>query len=465
MKLGSRVRLLAAVALALLTASAVAASRARFGGTLKLAVTSREPVLDPTLADTPGEAALAALVAPSVCRLDAAQRIHPILASELSRSGPLRVRLALRPGMAAAGTPVGPQELLQSWARLTQAQTLSPYRALLFPLRGEGRSTSPGLTPGSVELALTFPWPDLEKSLCHPALGIVDPKNGAPMGLGAYVPAAARGQFTANASSAEGRPYPDKLSLSATNERGAARLLALKQAHVVIGAADDASSPSQPPALFATYLAFSPARAGPEFRQLFEASVDRGDLTRFFVRAPSAPMHQLLPPALMPQQPAARPPLPASAHPRELALLYDASLEDQRAVAERIQVKLHDRGLKVSLKTIPRTELRTRWAKGDYDLMLHALLLPPLPGPALAVVMEASGRHDLLPVELPLIGAVADPAARDAKSRERAEALRSSLPFIPLYAQALRVQASSAVAGLALDAQGLPLLDQLFLTE
>jgi peptide/nickel transport system substrate-binding protein len=456
--------LLAALALALPTA-APAASRARFGGTLKLALAGREPTLDPLLADAPADAALASLVAPPICRLDAAQRVRPLLASELVRSGPLRVRVGIRPGLSSAGAPVGPQEIFRSWSRLTQAQTLSPYRALLYPLRGELRLAIQGHSPGSLELNLGFPWPDLEKSLCHPALGIVDPRTGAPVGLGAYTPTEGRGLFVANPYFPEGRPYPDRLSVIATNERGAARQLALKQVHAVIGAVDDAASSGQPPALFATYLAFTPARVGPELRQLFESSVDRSDLTRFFVRAPSVPMHQLLPPALMPQQPLPRPAPPAGARPRELALLYDASLEDQKAVAERIQVKLHDRGLKVSLKGLSRAELRAHWAKADYDLMLHALLLPPVAGPALAVVMEAAGRRDLLPVELPAIGAVSDAPAREAKARERAEALRPTLPFIPLYAQALRAQVSTAVSGLTLDAQGLPLLDQLFLTE
>src|SRR6187431_1519769 len=130
---------LAVLALVVLPAFAVAASRARFGGTLKIAVAGHEPVLDPALADSPGEAALTSVVAPGVCRLDAAQRVRPLIASELARAGALRVRVAVRPGLTAAGAPIGAVEVAQSWARLSQAQTLSPYRALLFPLRGEGR--------------------------------------------------------------------------------------------------------------------------------------------------------------------------------------------------------------------------------------------------------------------------------------------------------------------------------------
>jgi hypothetical protein len=145
-----------------------------------------------------------------------------------------------------------------------------------------------------------------------------------------------------------------------------------------------------------------------------------------------------------------------------VTLLYDATNEDQRAVAERIQVKLHDRGYKVALEPLPRSLLRTRWAKGDYDMMLQSLLLPPVPGPALAIVLDAAGRKDLLGVELPLIGAVADMAARDARARERAIALGPSVPILPLYAQGLGVRAAPELGGLVLDAQGLPVLDGVY---
>jgi hypothetical protein len=205
---------------------------------------------------------------------------------------------------------------------------------------------------------------------------------------------------------------------------------------------------------------------GPDFRARFEAAIDRADLVRFFVRAPATAMYQLLPPALMPQQPLPRPAAPAPLTvPKDLTLVFDSGLEDARAVAERIQVRLHDRGYKIALRAVSRSDLRAIWASGDFDLMLHPLLLPPVPGPALAVTMEAAGRHDLLPVELPLIGNIADPAARDARARERAEALRPSLSFIPLYAQGLRVQASPAVANLGFDAQGLPILEEAFLVD
>jgi hypothetical protein len=254
--------------------------------------------------------------------------------------------------------------------------------------------------------------------------------------------------------------------VTAGDPRSGQRLLSFNQAEVGVGLEplQGFSALDPGPALYATYLAFNPSRAGPGLRAAVERSLDRADLTRFFVRAPSVPMSSLLPPALMPQEAAPSGAPAATPAVRELTLLYDAGLEDQRAVAERLQIKLHDAGQRVVLKPLTRAALRAKWASGDFDLMLHGLLLPPIPGPALAVVLDAAGRHELLARELPPIGAIADDAARDARARERARALAPELPFIPLYAQGLRVVAGGKVEGLASDAFGLPVLDGAFLS-
>ncbi|MFP2958816.1 hypothetical protein ACLEPN_13470 [Myxococcus sp. 1LA] len=110
-----------------------------------------------------------------------------------------------------------------------------------------------------------------------------------------------------------------------------------------------------------------------------ESAIDREDLTRLFVQAPAQPMPHLLPPALLDAPARPRPSAPPVSPARTVTLRYDASVEDQRAVAERIQVKLHQRGYTVALEALPRAALRARWAQGDFELMLHALLLPPCP--------------------------------------------------------------------------------------
>jgi peptide/nickel transport system substrate-binding protein len=198
-----------------------------------------------------------------------------------------------------------------------------------------------------------------------------------------------------------------------------------------------------------------------------ETSVDRADLVRFFVPAPAVPMYRLLPPALLPQSPEpVRPSAPkVPAPPRTLTLLYDRAEEDHRAVAERLQVKLHDRGFRIALEPLSRRALYEKWNAQTYEVILLSVLHPPSAGPALALALELSGRHDLLGKELPAIGQLSDPPAREALSRTRADALLPALPIVPLYARALALGSASTVSHLTFDAHGIPRLDELFLVR
>jgi MarR-like DNA-binding transcriptional regulator SgrR of sgrS sRNA len=450
---------------ALMPDRALAASRARYGGTLRAAIAGRPPEAEPSLADSPSDAAVLSLTANPPCRLDGARRIRPVLASEIGWRGPLKLNLELRPGIKfESGTAVSARDVVASWSRLSRPGSLSPYRALLFPLRSEGqRLSSAAVSAQNLELPLAFSWPDLVGSLCHPALAIRPATEAGFGGVGPFRATSTAHEFDANLGFPLGRPFVDKLALAFTDERGAARQLALGQAQVAVGAAGPRASARDSQALYATYLAFKLERAGADFRRAFEATIDRDDLTRFFVPAPSAPMHSLLPPALMPQEPISRPAAPAQAAGRALTLMFDQSLPEQRLVAERLQVKLHDLKYAIALRPVPRADLRAAWSTGNFDLMLHAVLLPPFAGPALALAIETSGRHELLSTELPAIGALADDADRERAALERARALLPSLPLIPLYAQAVNLVARSEVASLGVDGYGLPALDDAFL--
>lgn len=417
-----------------------AASRARYGGTLKLATAARATETDPLLADTPIEATLVSLLNRPLCRLERSGAVTPVLA-ELSRPLPLSVRLALRPGLARASA--AELSAVEVAAHLTRiASGSSPYRALLAPLKAA--------TSG--ELTLAFAFPDFERALCHPAL--------APAGVGPY--RFVNQAFTPNVFFPEGRPFTDALTVTSTDARAAERLLQQRKTHLALGlgaAADDSAL------LYSTFLAFNPARTGPEFRAAFEATIERTDLTRFFVLPPAAPMLQLLPPPLAASMTEpARLPRPAPlATPRELTLAYDAALVDHRAVAERLQVKLHAAGYRIALKPLPRAQLRTR--PQDFDLSIQSLLMPPTASLALALALELAGRHDQLAAVLPTLGMIADDKARARAAQVLAEKLWPELPLIPLYAQALGVQASKDVQNLKTDAHGLPQLDAVFLGQ
>ncbi|HEX4621672.1 MAG TPA: peptide ABC transporter substrate-binding protein, partial [Myxococcaceae bacterium] len=346
---------------------ASAASRPRYGGILRVASATAPQGADPLLADAPAEAALLGLTTRGVCRLDRNGRVVPELALSLERPLPSQVRVTLLPGLrTASGEAVGAQELAQSWGRLSQPASASPYRALLYPLKGEGRALSAAVTSQyALDMGLAFPWPDLEKSLCHPALAPL--AGGNPKlsnGIGPFLATRAGGPFTFNVNAPEGRPFVDRLALAATDEHGATRAFAeLHQAEVALGTSGGAPAG---PLLYATYLAFRPERAPATFRQSVESAIDRSDLTRFFVRGPAAPLSQLLPPALMPNEPVAPPARPASV-PQEMTLLYDTALPDQKWVAERIQVRLHDLGYRIQLRSMARASLRAAWASGDFD--------------------------------------------------------------------------------------------------
>lgn len=440
------------------------ASRARYGGILRVAVPGAPAEADPTLSDLPLEAAVLSLSSQPLCRYDAQGRFDSNLALDVTRPTPTQMRIALRSGLRfAGGAPLNVRHVADAWSRLLSPTSPSPYRALFFPLRDQGRQLLSAVTPPSLlELSLSFPWPDLERSLCHPALAVT-PARGAT-GIGPYLPASAPGVFTFNVNAPDGRPFSERVVLSNTDQRGADKLYSLGQANVIMGG-ESARDSRVGPALYATYLLFQPGRAGANFRGAFEAAVDRGDLVRHFVRsAPSVAMQQLLPPALMPQQPAKQTGVAGRGPAAELTLLYDLSAPDQKAVAERIQVKLHDRAFRIVLRGISRSDLRQKWATGDFDLMLHGVLLPPAPAPAFAVALDLSGRRDLLSSELPFIGALNDAAARDSRVRERAEALLPQLNVFPLYAQALALQARPEVQNLLFDAQGLPKLADAFLS-
>jgi peptide/nickel transport system substrate-binding protein len=432
---------LGALFLLFLAFPSFAASRARYGGTLKIATAVKATETDPLLADTPLVATLVSLLHRPLCRIERSGAVTPVLASELSRPSPTSVRALLRPGLArASGSDLASAELASHLTRI--AGSLSPYRALLAPLKSASGS----------ELTLAFPFPDFERALCHPAL--------APSGVGPY--RFANQTFTANVFFPEGRPFTDALTVSTHDARGAARLLQQRKAHLAFGlstAADDSAL------LYSTFLAFNPGKTGPDFRAAFESAIERAELTRLWVLPPAAPMPQLLPPPLaLGMTESTRPTAPAPlSTARELTLAYDAASPDHRPIAELLQVKLHASGYRIALKPISRVQLRNN--SGAFDLVLHSVLVPPTPSLALALALELGGRHDQLPLHLTALGAITDDKARARAAQVLAEKLWRELPLIPLYAQALGIQAARDVQNLKTDAQGLPLLDSIFLGQ
>jgi hypothetical protein len=451
----------------LLAAPAGAATRPQAGGVLKVAHLPTSSERAPALQDTPLEATLAALSARPLCQVALDGTVRPTLARAFERPAPGVLRVQLAAGLQTAGD--GALGAAAVAAALEEVRTgPTPYRALLAPLRGPPRV----LSPTALELPLAHAAPDLERALCHPALAVASGRTS----VGPFTPPPAPGAArTAVATFPAGRPFLERVVAEAADERGVLRQLALRQAQLGLGVGGEGALRAHA-ALHLTVLTLPPSLSGPGLRAAVERAVDRGDLARYFVQGPSQPVHELLPPTLL-APPSAR---PASARqlPRgpgggtaggtaggtgtpapDVPLLYDATLEDHRAVAERLQVRLKDLGWRVRLQPLGRAALRRAWSEGAEALVLQALLLPPAPGPALGVVLEAARVPALAREELAELARVADAGARDARARERALALRERVPLIPLFVQPLSIRAAPSLQGLAFDAQGLLVLD------
>jgi MarR-like DNA-binding transcriptional regulator SgrR of sgrS sRNA len=437
----------------LATTASLAAGRARYGGTLQVVVAGKMTEADPLYADAPLEAALISLVASPMCRLDAHQRIEAALAQDFT-GGFTSIEIRLSPATRGDGKPLTAQDAAAALRRALTEPT--PYRGLLLPL--ETTNSVGAIGTDRVAFKLAFPWPDLGAALCHPSLALS--QSPRTDGAGPFAAQSGQGSYLPQSAYPRGRPYVDALRLSSSDARGAARQVAQRKAHLALGIAPADAPP--PPALSATYLLFSPEKAGAAVRGALEKAVDRDDLTRFFaVRAPTVPMNGLLPPLLQPDAKLPPPAAVASAQ-KPLTLKWDQSIEDHRAVAERLQVKLQDLGYRVALEPVSRRALREAWAKGDYSLMLQQVLLPPVPAPALAVVATLA-RAPNAAARLKPLGALADARERADKARALASELATELHLLPLYAQGLALQPAAGLQQLSLDGFGLPRLDDVFL--
>ena len=120
--------------LMLLALPAAGGSRARYGGTLKIASAAKATETDPLLADTPIEATLVSLLNRPLCRIERSGAITGLLVSELTHPTPTTLRALLRPNLARAnGVELTAAEVAAHLTRIAAGS--SPYRALLAPLK------------------------------------------------------------------------------------------------------------------------------------------------------------------------------------------------------------------------------------------------------------------------------------------------------------------------------------------
>jgi peptide/nickel transport system substrate-binding protein len=184
-------------------------------------------------------------------------------------------------------------------------------------------------------------------------------------------------------------------------------------------------------------------------------SLDRAELGRLYARGPSAPLATLVPPSVLPPSPPpALSPLPApssgGAPPARLVLLAAADGPDQRAVAERLQVKLFDAGIRAAAELEGQARFASRLAAEDYDVALVAVpvlaLAPSQAAGQVALATRGSAAAQRAMSEL--AGLAPDAAA------VRAAELTRALDLVPLFATGVRASTGRSLEGLRIRADG-----------
>ncbi|MGV3625338.1 MAG: hypothetical protein ACO1OB_31295 [Archangium sp.] len=389
----------------LFSLSAFAGSRPRPGGTLQLVLVSPSMTVDPSSADAPIDAFRLSLTHQPICRL---------------------VEMTRAPGVLKLTVPASIETKF-----VTEA--LARGNALLTNVG------TPNVTGREIELPIRGARADLERTLCHPLFSL-------PIG-----PFKVKGaKLEAFEDQPMGRPYLDALSLQATDARTAERLFGQRRAQLVVGA----STPSEAPQFFVTALTLGPGLA--QVRTAIESSIDRADLARFFVPAPSAALPSLQPGAT-PTSPTPARPAPVTP-PQELTLLFDETAEHERGIAQRLQVKLQPFGYRVALKPLPRADVKAK-TLGANEVALRSFALPPSPTGTLLMWLSITGQQARAAAALQSISSAPD---ADVRARELSLQLANELNVIPLVTRGLGVSATRDVQHLTRDAMGLPRVDDAF---
>ena len=452
-----------ALALALAPGLASGGVRPAPGGTATVALPGDARAPDPALAEDAADLFLSRATSAPLLGRDAEGRLAPGVLAEVPASddGGRTFRLRVREGLAtAAGAPLGAAEVGATIARLLARAPASPHAWAALPIAGAdavlaGHAAAPEgirvVSERDLVLSLAFPLPELPELLA--ALPLAVP------GLGPFVAAAApaRGSalLRANLAAAGGRPFLDALALRAADARTAARLLARGEAQLVLRpeAAGGAAGPALP-ALRVTVAALGPGLGVGRARVRTElASVDRGALARRFVRGAAVPLQTLVPPALLAgastSAQTARD--PGAAPPGRVRILVRTDATDPRAIADRLQVTLFDRGIAAAVEAVDRERFAARLAAGDYEIALVEVRVLAT-RPALAAGQIAFATR----------GAAASRRAMAAlagleggEAAAAAERVARELDLVPLVATAARTSTGPGLRGIAAGPDGL----------
>jgi peptide/nickel transport system substrate-binding protein len=446
--------------LALAPAFASAGVRPGYGGTIRIGVPVA-PRLAPG-APTAADALLERATTLPLLEPDAGGTLSAAALSEVPapEAGARAFRLRLRPGLVdASGRALGAEDVAARLAALAR-DPASPDGWIALPILGAdalaaGRATVLAgvqvLSPTELLVSLAFPLPDFPWLLATAPAAL---RDAGPFVLGPQRRPGEPLPLARNDRTWRGRPFADALELVPVDPRAATRLLEQQKLDLVLRpeAAGGRSGPPLRSPSTATVAAVNGARlgAGAEAVRRALASLDRAELARRFVRGPAEPLPSLAGPSGVP---AAPPPSPSGAEPPappRIVLLADSSAPDQRALAERVQVKLFDRGLRAQVDLVDAARARSRLAAGDYDVALVAVPLRSA-RPALAagqVAFAARGPEAGRRALSLLAGLEGERAVAEA------ERLARELDLFPLVSSGLRTSLGPALEGLAPRADG-----------
>jgi peptide/nickel transport system substrate-binding protein len=444
--------------------SAQAGLRPAYGGEIRVLLSSPPRVSDPALATDPSDLALVRALHATPLEIDAGGRLAPGLLEEVPvpEAAGRAFRLRLRAGLRFSdGTPLAAADLAASLTRLLTRD--GPHAWLSLPILGadaflSGRAATLAgvqvLSDRELLVTLAFPMPEWPWALATPAAAVVSPRGAGagPFLLQSLDAGGAR--LTVNPFHWRGRAFADGLVLASGDARSAAHALPRGEADLVLRpeAAPGAAAWTPTPALLATVAVVNAGRLGSGADRVRRVlgSLDRAELARQYARGPSAPMSTLVPPAVLPAAPASAATASGAAAPARLALLALADAPDQRAAAERLQVKLFDGGVRAATELEPPVRFAARLAAGDYDVALVPVQVEAL-APALAagqVALATRGPAAARRALAELAGLAPDAAGA------RAAALTGSLDLVPIFATGARASAGAALEGLRVGADG-----------
>jgi peptide/nickel transport system substrate-binding protein len=461
----TRAALLLVVLPALFPAAARGGTRPRYGGALRLLLPAVPAELDPARACSPSELEAVRALHATLFQEDAAGALRPLLAVAAPETEPdgRAVRIRLTPALRFQdGHPLGAEDVAASLARL--AAPGSAHGWIVAAVEGadavrEGRARQLAgvqvLSELELRVRLAYPYPAFAHGLAAlPAAVVRAGEGGALVGAGPFR-LVRRGEAALELAAwdgfAGGRPFADTAVLAGSEARPAARALGRGEVEAVLR---PEPVPSAVPAARETgarsvVVAVVSRRlpAADRVRAAL-AALDRAELARR-VRAPAVPLTALLPPPLLPPGPTGGRG-DASGLPPRLTLLVPAGPGGSREAAERLQVKLYDRGVRLAIDAVPPAVLAARIAAGEFELALvETWLATSAPATALAQVAWSAGG--------PVRGARAiaqvaraEPAALPAVSG----AIEDELMAVPLHATGLRLGARAAVQGLGIAPDG-----------